>query len=132
MARSGGFWLAVSGVFGFVGVAAGAFGAHGLSGTLSERLLEVYQTAAHYHLVHSLVLGLAAVLLLTGKGGAWPARAGACLAAGIIVFSGSLYLLSLTGVGWLGAITPLGGVLLLCGWLCLFMAGLQARADAAG
>lgn len=128
--RPAGFWLAASGVLGFLGVGAGAFGAHGLRGILSGRLLEVYQTAAHYHLVHSLVLGLVAVLLLTGKGGGWPARAAACFVAGIVVFSGSLYLLSLTGVGWLGAVTPLGGVMLLCGWLCLFMAGLKARADA--
>jgi uncharacterized membrane protein YgdD (TMEM256/DUF423 family) len=120
-------WLAWCGLLGFLGVAAGAFGAHGLREVLSERLLEVYQTAAHYHLVHALVLGLVAVLVLNGGGGPWPRRSGVCFVAGIIVFSGSLYLLSLTGIGWLGAITPLGGVLLLCGWFCLLLAGLKLR-----
>ena len=126
-ASSGGLWLAVSGLLGFLAVAAGAFGSHGLRGVLSGRLLEVYQTAAHYHLVHAVALGLVAILTIAGHGGTWPARASYCFAGGILVFSGSLYLLSLTGIGWLGAVTPLGGVMLLCGWLCLLMAGVKAR-----
>lgn len=128
IAPAGGGWLAWSGLLGFLGVGAGAFGAHGLRGVLTERLLEVYQTAVFYHLVHALVVGLIAMLALSGIGGAWPRRAGACFVAGTVVFSGSLYLLSLTGIGWLGAITPFGGVLLLCGWLGLLAAGLNARA----
>lgn len=125
--RPGGAWLAWCGLLGFLGVGAGAFGAHGLRGVLSERMLEVYQTAVFYHLLHALVLGLVAVLAFSGLGGVWPRRAGACFVAGIVVFSGSLYLLSLTGIGWLGAVTPVGGVLLLCGWLGLLIAGLNAR-----
>lgn len=68
-ARSGGVWLAWSGLLGFIGVGAGAFGAHGLRGVLSDRLLEVYQTAVFYHLVHALALGLVAVITLAGIGG---------------------------------------------------------------
>lgn len=126
-ARAAGPWLVWCGLLGFLGVGAGAFGAHGLRGLLSERLLAVYQTAVLYHLIHALALGLVALLVLSGVGGAWPRRSGTCFVAGVIVFSGSLYLLSLTAVGWLGAITPIGGVLLSCGWLGLLMAGLKAR-----
>lgn len=126
-AQAGGGWLVGSGLLGFLGVSAGAFGAHGLRGVLSERLLEVYQTAVFYQLVHALALGLVALLAFTGSGGPWPRRAGVCFVTGTVVFSGSLYLLSLTHVGWLGAITPFGGVLLLCGWLGLLLAGLEAR-----
>lgn len=124
--KSGGVWLAWAGLLGFLGVGAGAFGAHGLRGVLSERMLEVYQTAVLYHLVHALAVGLVAMVALSGASGPWARRAGICFVGGVIVFSGSLYLLSMTGTGWLGAITPLGGVLLLLGWLGMLMAGLQA------
>ena len=124
-----GLWLAWCGLFGLLGVGAGAFGAHGLRGVLSERLLEVYQTAVFYQMIHVGALGLVAVLVVQGFGGAWPRRSGVCFVAGTVIFSGSLYLLSLTGIGWLGAITPIGGVLFLSGWLGILLAGLNARRE---
>ena len=106
--------LRTAAVFGFLAVALGAFGAHGLKATLeANATLAIWQTAALYHLVHSVVL-----LLLAQRDA--PPRASILLfAAGIVVFSGSLYLLAVTNVKWLGAITPLGGVSLLAGWLSL-------------
>lgn len=98
-----------------VGVAAGAFGAHGLEGRVEPRLVEVFETGARYQMYHA--LGLLALGLAAAR---WPdplwGVAGALFGAGILVFSGSLYALALTGVGWLGAITPLGGLALLAGW----------------
>ncbi|QCF27255.1 DUF423 domain-containing protein [Hydrocarboniclastica marina] len=125
----GATWLLWSGLLGFVGVGAGAFGAHALRGVLNERLMDVYQTAVHYQMLHALALGLVAVLVFVGIGGAWPRRAGFCFVAGTVVFSGSLYLLSLTATGWFGAITPVGGVLFLGGWVALLIAGLHARRE---
>jgi uncharacterized membrane protein YgdD (TMEM256/DUF423 family) len=106
--------LRIAALLGFLAVALGAFGAHGLKVTLaSHGTLAVWQTAALYHLMHSVVL-----LVLAQK--ERPARTSfALLTAGVIVFSGSLYLLAITGVKWLGAITPLGGLCLLAGWICV-------------
>ena len=99
---------------GFLAVALGAFGAHGWKAVLEKNgTLAVWQTAALYHLVHAVVL-----LVLAQK--AAVARVSfALFGAGIVVFSGSLYALAVTNVKWLGAITPLGGVCLLAGWLAL-------------
>lgn len=96
------------------GVALGAFGAHALKTRLEPAMLDVWQTAVQYHLVHA--LGIIAIALA-----ARPQfnAAGWLLFAGVLLFSGSLYLLALTGVRWLGAITPLGGVAFIAGWLWL-------------
>ena len=106
----------------FVAVAAGAFGAHALKSRLSPEMSAVWQTAVQYHAWHA--LGLAIVALLTIH---VPERAGLALAgwlfvAGIALFSGSLYAMALTGVRALGAITPIGGVAFLAGWLSLAFA----------
>jgi uncharacterized membrane protein YgdD (TMEM256/DUF423 family) len=113
-------------VFAGIGVAAGAFGAHALRDVLAPQSLEVYHTAARYQLIHALALvftGLAAAV--------WPNRkwrlVGGLFTVGILVFSGSLYVLAITGIGWLGAVTPIGGVCFLGGWL---VAGLIALKDA--
>ncbi len=106
----------------FLGVALGAFGAHGLKDQISEDMLAVYNTGVHYHLVHALglvLLGLAADRLADRKR---VNAAGWCLLIGVILFSGSLYLLAVTGIKWLGAITPLGGVAFLVGWAMLGLA----------
>jgi uncharacterized membrane protein YgdD (TMEM256/DUF423 family) len=99
-------------------VGAGAFGAHGLRGRLTPDLLDVFETAARYQMYHALAL-----LAVAWVGDRWPGGAsvvaGWLFVAGIVVFSGSLYLLSLTGTRWLGAITPLGGAAFLAGWLAL-------------
>jgi uncharacterized membrane protein YgdD (TMEM256/DUF423 family) len=101
----------VGAALGFLGVACGAFGAHALEGRLTPEMHAVWETAARYQLIH------AVVLLFTGWIGA---RAASWLfVAGIVIFSGSLYALALSGVRVLGAVTPLGGVCLLAGWLAL-------------
>jgi uncharacterized membrane protein YgdD (TMEM256/DUF423 family) len=101
---------------GFLGVALGAFGAHGLHDRISPAMLEVYRTGVLYHLVH------AVALLAVGLGAqrlARPRAVAALFTAGVVIFSGSLYALAVTGVGALGAITPLGGLLLMAGWVTL-------------
>jgi uncharacterized membrane protein YgdD (TMEM256/DUF423 family) len=110
----------------FLAVAAGAFGAHALGDTLSQESLAIFETAARYQMYHALALLAAAWVASLWPGGAVQA-AGWLFATGTIVFSGSLYLLSVTGVQWLGAVTPLGGLALLGGWLALAWAVVQAR-----
>jgi uncharacterized membrane protein YgdD (TMEM256/DUF423 family) len=105
----------------FVGVAAGAFGAHGLKERLSADMLAVFETGARYQMYHALAL-FAAAWAASRWPGAWTSAAGWLFVAGTLVFSGSLYALSLTGVRWLGAVTPLGGLAFLAGWLCLTVA----------
>jgi uncharacterized membrane protein YgdD (TMEM256/DUF423 family) len=104
-----------------VGVAAGAFGAHALRARLAPDLLAVFETAARYQMYHALAL-----LAVAWAVGRWPgpllAWAGWLFVAGTLLFSGSLYALALSSVRWLGAITPLGGVCFLAGWLCLALA----------
>lgn len=99
-------------------VICGAFGAHGLKARVDSVLLETWATASDYHLYHALALLLAGVLARQ-FGAAGIVTAGWILFAGMVVFSGSLYLLVLTGQRWLGAITPLGGTALIIGWLWL-------------
>lgn len=116
-------WLFVAAANGFLAVAAGAFGAHGLSGRLDARALQVFETAARYHMYHALAIGLAAFLL--GRVPARAARIAAALfLAGIVLFSGSLYLLAVTGLSRLGMVTPFGGVAFLAGWAALGVAAL--------
>ena len=106
---------------GFIAVAAGAFGAHALKARLSSEMLVIFETGARYQMYHALAL-LAVAWAVTR----WPGRAttasGACFMAGTVLFSGSLYLLAFTGVRSFGAITPVGGVLFLAGWLLLGLA----------
>lgn len=109
----------------FLAVAAGAFGAHGLKNRLPADLLAIFEVGVRYHAYHALALvacGLAAGRLAAPRA---LAVAGSCFTAGILVFSGSLYLLALTGQRWLGAITPLGGAAFLAGWLAFAYAGLR-------
>ena len=108
----------IGAVLGFVAVAAGAFGAHALRARLTPADLEIFETAARYQMYHALALLGVAWAFTRWPGGAATA-AGWLFLAGTVVFSGSLYLLVLTGQRWLGAVTPLGGVALLAGWLAL-------------
>ena len=120
-------FAALGAASGFVGVAAGAFGAHGLKARLTPELLAVFDTAARYQMIHALAL-----LAVAWAIARWPGRAavasGWCFVAGTLIFSGSLYLLALTGVRGLGAITPVGGVLFLCVWLLLALAAWRGGA----
>jgi uncharacterized membrane protein YgdD (TMEM256/DUF423 family) len=102
----------------FLAVAAGAFGTHALRDTLSQESLTIFETAARYQMYHALALLAVACVASRWPGSAVQA-AGWLFAAGIVVFSGSLYLLALTSTRWLGAVTPLGGLALLAGWLAL-------------
>jgi len=110
-----------------LGVALGAFGAHILKARIDPELFAVYQTAVLYHLVHALGLVLVGLLCQAYPGNRLLPRAGWSLLAGIVLFSGSLYLLAVTGVRWLGAITPLGGVAFLAGWGLVAAAALVTR-----
>ncbi|MFP3516346.1 DUF423 domain-containing protein [Pseudomonas sp. SIMBA_077] len=114
-------FLMLAAFFGFTGVALGAFAAHGLKGRLSEQYLAIFHTGVTYQLVHTLAL-VGVALLATQLQSRLLTWAGVCFALGIILFSGSLYALTLTGVSKLGMITPIGGFGFLAGWLCLGIA----------
>ncbi len=117
-------WLFAGAMLGGIGVALGAFGAHGLRGRVAGDLLAVWETASRYHLAHALAL-LAVAWVASRADGLAVRIAGWGFAVGIVVFSGSLYLMTLTGARWLGAITPLGGVAFLLGWFALAASALR-------
>ncbi len=114
-------FLLLASFAGFTGVALGAFAAHGLKGRLSVEHLAVFQTGVHYQLVHALAL-FGVALLAAHLPGRLLMAAGSLFALGILLFSGSLYALTLSGVGKLGIITPFGGLAFLAGWACLGLA----------
>ena len=118
-------FLTLGSIFAFLAVAAGAFGAHALRSRLSAESLGIFETAARYQMYHA--LALLAVAWVTEKSpGPLSAWAGWLFTAGIVIFSGSLYLLAITGVRWLGATTPIGGVAFLAGWLCLAVQAMRS------
>jgi uncharacterized membrane protein YgdD (TMEM256/DUF423 family) len=102
-------WVLAGSISGLLGVVTGAFGAHAISGRISEKAFAVYQTAAQYQMYHALAL-LAVGIWARSDAAGW------CFLLGTVVFSGSLYALALTDVKILGAITPIGGVLFIMGW----------------
>ena len=117
-------WVAVGAIAGGLGVAFGAFGAHGLKSRVDADLLVVFETGVRYQMYHALAL------LLLGWGaarwpGVWTNAVGWLFLLGIVVFSGSLYLMTLTGARWLGAITPIGGLALILGWVTLAVGALK-------
>ena len=114
------FFIAGS-IFGFLGVAAGSFGAHALKLRLSSEMLMIFETGARYQLVHAVVL-LVVALSFNYFPVSTLRTSGFLFIAGIIIFSGSLYILSLSGVRAWGAVTPLGGLMLLGGWFFLIIA----------
>jgi uncharacterized membrane protein YgdD (TMEM256/DUF423 family) len=117
-------WVAIAAVSGLLGVALGAFGAHGLRDVLDARGQDLWQKAVFYQMVHA--LALLATALLQGQHDAWrlgPTAAG--FVAGTVIFSGTLYLLAVGGPRWLGAVTPLGGLSFLFGWAWLAWSALR-------
>lgn len=125
------FWLILTGANGFLAVALGAFGAHGLKRHLAEAAdgalrLQWWQTGTQYHLAHALALGLVAALA-SQVVGRLPVVAGWLFLAGIVLFSGSLYAMTLTGFRPLGAVTPVGGLCLLGGWLAVMAGAWRVR-----
>lgn len=130
-AQGGGLWLVLGGLYGLLGVVLGAFGAHALRGRLDEAMLAVFRTGVDYQFWHA--LALLAVGLLAGRAAAgWLQAAGIAFALGVLMFSGSLYLLALAGTRGIGFITPLGGVAFIIGWACLIVAVVRAGPAALG
>jgi uncharacterized membrane protein YgdD (TMEM256/DUF423 family) len=116
-------FLVIASVLAGLSVTAGAFASHALREKLAERALQIFETGARYQMYHA--LALLAVAILLGRSEAPQTLltvAGSAFVLGIAIFSGSLYALSLSGIKWLGAITPLGGVAFLIGWGCLAIA----------
>lgn len=111
-------------ISGFIGVALGAFGSHGLRNRLAPDLLRVWETGVHYQMLHAFALVAVTFAAQRFPQGPW-AAAGWCFTLGTVLFSGSLYALSLSGIRWLGAITPIGGVLFLAGWALLLVCALK-------
>ncbi|MDX1433278.1 MAG: DUF423 domain-containing protein [Gammaproteobacteria bacterium] len=126
MAGNARIFLVAGGASAALAVVLGAFGAHALRGSLDAGMLAVYQTASQYHLVHS--LGLLAVGLLAARVAPRPSIgwAGWLMLAGLVLFSGSLYLLAVTGAGWLGGITPAGGIAFVAAWICFCVAAARS------
>jgi uncharacterized membrane protein YgdD (TMEM256/DUF423 family) len=124
MMRTMRIWLFVAGIMGALAVLCGAFAAHGLAARLDDSARSVFETGARYHMYHALAIGLAAFAM---RGPAETrARAAAILfLVGILLFSGSLYLLALTGMTALGFVTPIGGVAFVAGWILLALAALK-------
>ncbi|MGI0487627.1 DUF423 domain-containing protein [Pantanalinema rosaneae CENA516] len=121
-------FLAIGAVFAGIAVAGGAFAAHALRDHLSDRALTIFETGIRYQMYHALALLLVAVLLSRVELPPLTVTiAGYAFIIGIVIFSGSLYLLSLSGIKWLGAITPLGGVAFIVGWICLAIAAFQFK-----
>jgi uncharacterized membrane protein YgdD (TMEM256/DUF423 family) len=129
---TGGVWLFLGSVFAGLAVATGAFGAHGLKDRLAaSEMLDAYHTAVQYQMYHA--LGLLAVGLMAQRStGVCAQVAGWSFLVGILLFSGSLYALTLSGVKALGAITPFGGVAFLVGWVALAIAALRSSTGAPG
>jgi uncharacterized membrane protein YgdD (TMEM256/DUF423 family) len=119
-------WLLTAAINGALAVAAGAFGARGLQARIDAQALQVFETGARYQMYHALAIGLAAFAMRDAAAGTATAAAGFFL-AGILLFSGSLYLLALTGVKALGIVTPFGGVCFLIGWGLLAFAALRLK-----
>lgn len=120
------FFLAAGAASGFLAVALGAFGAHALKSRLSADMLSVYETAVQYHFYHTLALLAVALLLANGVQQGLLKASAILFLLGLVLFSGSLYALALSGVKILGAITPIGGLCFLAAWACLFIAALKA------
>ena len=119
--------LIIAGVLGALAVGLGAFGAHGLEATLTANgRLATYETAVKYQFYHTLALLLVGILMINinHEYFSWAAWS---LLIGTIIFSGSLYILSLTNITWLGAITPIGGIALIVGWVFLILGALRAN-----
>jgi uncharacterized membrane protein YgdD (TMEM256/DUF423 family) len=117
-------WIAVAALNGFIAVAAGAFAAHALQSRLDAHALQVFETGARYQMYHALAMGLA-TFAMREQAMAPAEIAAALFLAGIVLFSGSLYLLALTGTRAFAVVTPFGGVAFLLGWLSLAWAGLR-------
>ena len=116
-------FITLGSLSGMLAVVFGAFGAHGLRNRLDAYFMGVFETAVQYHFYHALAILAVGVIALSQPQTVMLKSAGWLFLIGTLVFSGSLYLLALTGIKWLGAITPLGGLAFIAGWACLAAAG---------
>lgn len=116
-------FITLAALSGMLAVTFGAFGAHALKGKLDDYAMGVFETAVQYHFYHSLALLAVGIIALSQPQTVMLKSSGWLFLLGIVIFSGSLYLLSLSGVRWLGAITPLGGLAFIGGWACLAATG---------
>jgi len=119
-------FLSIGSLCAALAVALGAFGAHALKGRLAPELLAVYHTAVQYHFYHAFGLVLVGLALGHWPESGWVRASGWSLLAGILLFSGSLYLLAFTGQRWLGAVTPVGGLAFMAGWVLLAVGAYKA------
>jgi uncharacterized membrane protein YgdD (TMEM256/DUF423 family) len=117
-------FLAIASALGGISVILGAFASHALKDRLSERALAIWETGTKYQMYHALALIAIALLIDRFPNSRLLMVAGYAFISGVVIFSGSLYALSLSGIKWLGAITPLGGVAFIIGWACLAVAAL--------
>lgn len=120
--------MGIAALLGGLAVAGGAFASHALKSKLSDRALEIFETGTRYQMYHALALLLVVVLLAQSQSAqTWLSSAGIAFIVGTLIFSGSLYALSLSGIKWLGAITPIGGAAFLVGWGCLAIAAFNFK-----
>jgi uncharacterized membrane protein YgdD (TMEM256/DUF423 family) len=117
-------WFVTGALAAGLGVVLGAFGAHGLKARVTPDLLAIFETGVRYHMYHALAL-LAVAWASTRWTTSWIGAAGWLFVVGILIFSGSLYLLTLTGARWWGAVTPIGGLAFIAGWMCLAMGAIR-------
>ena len=120
-------FFALGSISGGLAVALGAFGAHVLKARLAADMLANFETGARYQMYHALALLAVAWAVSRWSDSALPVAAGWLFVAGTLLFSGSLYVMALTGLRWLGAVTPLGGVAFAAGWLCLLLAAWRGQ-----
>lgn len=118
-------FFVVGSIMGFLSVAIGAFGAHGLEGKISDKLLQVWKTGVQYQMFGTVLIFIIGFLMLKIQQATLLQWAGWLSVVGIILFSGSLYVMSATGIKWLGAITPLGGIAFLVAWLFVGIAAMK-------
>ena len=118
-------FITLASLSGMLAVAFGAFGAHALKNRLDDYAMGVFQTAVQYHFYHSLALLAVGIIALNHPQAALLRSSGWLFTLGIVVFSGSLYVLSFSGLRWLGAVTPIGGLAFIAGWACLAAASWQ-------
>ena len=126
MPQTAKFFLVLGGINTMLVLLLGAFGAHGLRTRLTPEMLAVYQTGVHYHLFHALGLLVVGLVATQIADSVWLKWSGWLMLAGIVLFSGSLYALSLSGLRWLGVVTPLGGVSFMLAWALFVTAVLKA------
>lgn len=118
-------FVSIGSINAMIAVMLGAFGAHGLKSRLTTDMMDIFQTAVQYHFYHALGLLAVGIIAMHLPESGWLKASGWAMIAGIVIFSGSLYLLSVTGIKWLGAITPIGGTAFIAAWVLLAVAVLK-------